>query len=124
VRGNKYFLSVVLVCFWHMGTFSAHAERYRYVDSSGNIHFVNSLKQVPREYMHQIMTPTPRPVYSKREMRRIEAEKRRRQREKEAAERRKQRASEQMRRRREMELQKQRKRMQRQEEEFGFSSRQ
>jgi type IV secretory pathway VirB10-like protein len=124
VRGNKYFFSVALICLCYTFALSAQAERYRYVDSSGNIHFVNSLKQVPREYMHQIMTPTPRPVYSKREMRRIEAEKRRRQREKEAAERRKERAREQMRRRREMELQKQRKRMRRQEEEFGFSTRQ
>lgn len=121
---QKFVFSLVVVSWSLFFAASAHAERYRYVDSSGNMHFVNSLKQVPQQYMHQIMTPTPRPVYSKREARRMEAEKRRRQREQEALERRKERAEEQARRRREMEILKQQRRMERQEQQFGFSTRQ
>ncbi len=124
MESPKFVCSLVLFCLSMFCASSASAERYRYVDSSGNMHFVNSLKQVPQQYMHQIMTPTPRPVYSKREARRMESERRRREREQEAQDRRKERAEEQARRRREMELMKQQRRMERQEQQFGFSTRQ
>ena len=45
---------------------SADAQRFRYIDSSGNIHFVDSLSQVPERYMNQVVPPTPTPVYDRR----------------------------------------------------------
>jgi hypothetical protein len=36
------------------------------MDSSGNIHFVDSWKQVPREFREQIVPPTPTPVLDER----------------------------------------------------------
>jgi hypothetical protein len=44
----------------------AEAQRYRYIDGSGGIHFVDSLKAVPREYREQIVPPTPTPVLDAR----------------------------------------------------------
>lgn len=49
------------------------AQQLRYMDSAGNIHFVDSLSQVPRRYRDQIVTPTPVPVLDKKAL----AEKRR-----------------------------------------------
>jgi hypothetical protein len=45
---------------------SADAQRFRYIDNSGNIHFVDSLSQVPERYMSQVVPPTPTPVYDRR----------------------------------------------------------
>jgi type IV secretory pathway VirB10-like protein len=45
---------------------SADAQRFRYIDNSGNIHFVDSLSQVPERYMNQVVPPTPTPVYDRR----------------------------------------------------------
>jgi tetrahydromethanopterin S-methyltransferase subunit A len=49
------------------------AQQFRYMDSSGNIHFVESVNQVPPRYREQVMTPTPVPVLDKKQL----AEKRR-----------------------------------------------
>lgn len=101
----------------------ATAERYRYVDSSGNIHFVNSLKQVPRQYMHQIMTPTPRPVLSKRELQRKRNEELRRRQQKEAELRRKERQREMLRYEQLKEDRRRQRRLKTQENTYGFGSR-
>lgn len=45
---------------------TSHAERFRYMDSSGNIRFADSIDQVPRQYRQQIYPPTPTPVLDKR----------------------------------------------------------
>lgn len=45
---------------------TAHAQRYRYIDSSGGIHFVDSLKGIPREYREQVVPATPTPVLDAR----------------------------------------------------------
>lgn len=45
---------------------AGHAERFRYMDSSGNIRFAESIDQVPRQYRQQIYPPTPTPVLDKR----------------------------------------------------------
>lgn len=45
---------------------ASHAERFRYMDSSGNIRFAESIDQVPRQYRQQIYPPTPTPVLDKR----------------------------------------------------------
>jgi hypothetical protein len=42
------------------------AQGMRYMDSSGTIHFVDSINQVPRQYRAQIYPPTPTPVLDKR----------------------------------------------------------
>jgi len=44
-----------------------HAQaRFRYMDSSGNLHWVDSPSQIPAKYRGQVMTPTPTPVMDKR----------------------------------------------------------
>ncbi|MFO0417487.1 MAG: hypothetical protein ACK5Y6_09385 [Pseudomonadota bacterium] len=58
------------------------AQQYRYMDSSGNINFVDSLSDVPRRYREQIVPPTPTPVLDRRglqEKRRLENQARREQ---------------------------------------------
>jgi hypothetical protein len=44
----------------------AFAQQHRYMDSSGNIHFVDSLSQVPQRYREQVVPPTPTPVLDRR----------------------------------------------------------
>ncbi len=44
----------------------AFADQYRYMDSSGNIYFVDSINQVPPRYREQVFPPTPVPVYDKK----------------------------------------------------------
>lgn len=48
------------------------AQRYRYMDSSGNIHFVESLKEVPYQYRQQIVPATPTPVLDEKTLRRMQ----------------------------------------------------
>lgn len=54
-------LAMILVVFL-LAPSDAIAQRYKYMDASGNIHFVDSWKQVPREFREQIVPPTPTPV--------------------------------------------------------------
>jgi hypothetical protein len=65
----KRFLSLSFVFFTvtSVWTFEAHAQRYRYMDSAGNIHFVDSLGDIPRHYREQVIPPTPTPVLSARQ---------------------------------------------------------
>lgn len=56
-----------------------HAQGMRYMDSSGTIHFVDNINQVPRQYRPQIYPPTPTPVLD----RKAQAEVRRAQKEEE-----------------------------------------
>jgi hypothetical protein len=63
---NASLLTAVLV---GLLTTCAEAQRYRYVDQSGNIHFVDSWKQVPREYREQIVPATPTPVLDEKTIR-------------------------------------------------------
>jgi type IV secretory pathway VirB10-like protein len=53
-------------------TGDAHAQRYRYMDGSGNIHFVDSLSDVPRQYREQLVPPTPTPVLDARQRRELQ----------------------------------------------------
>lgn len=39
----------------------ARAESVMYIDSSGNIHFADSITQIPPEYRWQALPPTPGP---------------------------------------------------------------
>jgi hypothetical protein len=58
---------LVVVCGIVLGTSEeAVAQRYRYIDGSGNIHFVDSLSQVPERYITQVVPATPTPVYDRR----------------------------------------------------------
>lgn len=41
---------------------SSFAQSIRYIDDSGNIHFVDSLFQVPQKYKTQVLAPTPIPT--------------------------------------------------------------
>lgn len=120
---RKIFIIILCCSLYLMFGHEAVAERYRYVDSSGNIHFVNNLKQVPNQYMHQIMTPTPRPVLSKRELARQRSEEMRRRAEKEAEIRRKARERDALRMQQLKEAQRRQKRLRAQEEAYGFGAR-
>lgn len=55
----------------------AQAQRYRYMDSSGNIHFVDALNDVPRQYRQQIVPPTPTPVLDARQKKELQRTKER-----------------------------------------------
>ena len=45
----------------------AIAQSLRYMDSSGNLRFADSIKDVPREYREQIYPPTPTPVLTRQQ---------------------------------------------------------
>lgn len=45
---------------------SASGQQVRYMDSSGNIHFVDNINQVPPRYRQQVETPTPVPVLDRK----------------------------------------------------------
>lgn len=76
----------------------AHAQSYRFVDSSGNIHFVDSIGEVPRQYREQIIPPTPTVAVDAKTAKKLEAQRQReallRQRELERKKREKERALE------------------------------
>lgn len=42
--------------------FSCYAQSFRYMDESGNIHFVDSISEVPPRYRNQVLAPTPAPT--------------------------------------------------------------
>jgi transposase len=47
------------------------------MDSSGNIHFVDSLEDVPRQYRQQLVAPTATPVLDQRQRKELERAKER-----------------------------------------------
>lgn len=55
----------------------AHTQQFKYMDNSGNIHFVESLNDVPRQYRHQIVPPTPTPVLDARQKKELQRAKER-----------------------------------------------
>lgn len=59
---SLFALFVSLVC-----PLQAEAQRYRYMDSSGNLHFVDSLGDIPRQYRQQVVPPTPTPALDTRQ---------------------------------------------------------
>lgn len=63
--------------FLVMGLTVAEAQSYRYIDSSGNIHFVDSLGEVPRQYREQIVPPTPTVAVDAKTAKRLEAQRQR-----------------------------------------------
>lgn len=46
---------------------NSHGQSLRYMDSSGNVRFADSIKEVPREYREQIYPPTPTPVLTRQQ---------------------------------------------------------
>lgn len=64
-----------------LGVSNVEAQRYRYMDSSGNIHFVDSLGDVPRQYRQQIVPATPTPVLDAKQKKEIQRAKERENRE-------------------------------------------
>ncbi|MEN9845931.1 MAG: hypothetical protein RIS36_1078 [Pseudomonadota bacterium] len=83
VSSMKRFLSLSLfiVVVSSLGASDAHAQHYRYMDSSGNINFVDSLSDVPRQYREQLVPPTPTPVLDARQRRELQNRKEREARE-------------------------------------------
>jgi len=100
--GRSFFILTALLCSIHSLAFG---QQVRYMDSSGNIHFVDNVYQVPPRYRQQVETPTPVPVLDrkalaekkrqeqqvKRENAAKEKEKRRQEREQKAEEQRRKR---------------------------------
>ena len=106
------FLSVAGLCV---------AQGFRYMDSSGTIHFADSISDVPRQYRQQIYPPTPTPVLDKRgqaQARRAEQEEQARR---ERLEREKKREAEQRRLERERQIQRENRELRRREEETSIS---
>jgi len=59
----KFLLPALFVVFASLlCPLQAEAQRYRYMDSSGNLHFVDSLGEIPRQYRQQVVPATPTPV--------------------------------------------------------------
>ncbi len=46
---------------------TSHGQSLRYIDSSGNVRFADSIKEVPREYREQIYPATPTPVLTRQQ---------------------------------------------------------
>jgi hypothetical protein len=82
-------LCSVVVIFSH-GVAQCSAQQHRYMDSSGNIHFVDNVYQVPQRYREQVMTPTPVPVLDRKALMEKQRLEQQAKREKMAEERRKQ----------------------------------
>jgi hypothetical protein len=70
-------LSFFIVAVSCVVTADAYAQSYRYMDSSGNIHFVDSLSDVPRQYREQLVPPTPTPVLDARQRKELQNRKER-----------------------------------------------
>jgi hypothetical protein len=71
------FLSLAVLTVVSLWASEAQAQRYRYMDSSGNIRFVDSLSDIPREYREQIVPPTPTPVLDARQRKELQNRKER-----------------------------------------------
>jgi membrane protein involved in colicin uptake len=56
--------ALISVLFLACGSSNVSAQQVRYMDSSGNIHFVDSINKVPQRYRLQVATPTPAAVYA------------------------------------------------------------
>lgn len=70
-------LSFFIVVVSSLSAWDAYAQHYRYMDSSGNIHFVDSLSDVPRQYREQLVPPTPTPVLDARQRKELQNRKER-----------------------------------------------
>ncbi len=77
----KRIISLLALTLLSLCARDAHAQQYRYMDSSGNIHFVDSLGDVPRQYRQQLVPPTPTPVLDARQRRELQQRKEREQKE-------------------------------------------
>jgi hypothetical protein len=91
------------------------------MDSSGNIHFVDSLSQVPPRYREQIVPATPTPVLDRRGVQAKKRAEAQAAREKQMEERRKQNELRRKQREQQMAEMKERKRLQRERNESSFS---
>jgi Na+-translocating ferredoxin:NAD+ oxidoreductase RnfG subunit len=98
------------------------AQQIRYMDSSGNLHFVDDLSQVPPRYRQQVVPYTPTPVLDKRQQQAKYRQEQALLRRKEQEERRKRMEAERRQLRLERELQKSRKKAATQEGSTGFES--
>jgi hypothetical protein len=99
----------------------AQAQQVRYMDSSGNIHFVDSLSEVPARYREQIVPPTPTPVLDRRGMQAKKRAEAQAARDRQMEERRKQNELRRKQREQEFAAMRERKRLQRERNESSFS---
>lgn len=69
MSSRKIIVSAALALTFTGYTALAIADQLRFMDDAGNIRFVDKLAQVPPQYRNQIVTPTPAPVYTEKEVR-------------------------------------------------------
>lgn len=113
---RTFSLSTLAVVSLGLVAVTSHAERFRYMDSSGNIRFADSLDQVPRQYRQQIYPPTPTPVLDKRAQAELRRAQEREENRRIQAEREKKREAEKRRRDQEIQRQREEKELRRREE--------
>lgn len=58
---SRFFCMIVISSVLSLLTFNtiSEAQSYRYMDDAGNIHWVDSIKEVPSRYRSQVVVPTP-----------------------------------------------------------------
>lgn len=66
-KGSLPLVAALVVCFAG-GIAVCMAQQIRYMDSSGNLHFVDDLSQVPSRYRQQVAPYTPTPVLDRRQL--------------------------------------------------------
>jgi hypothetical protein len=66
-------LSAVVLAFSYCSLLVA--DQVRYMDSSGNIHFVDRPSEVPKKYILQVMTATPTPYLDRRALNELKRKK-------------------------------------------------
>ncbi len=66
LRTHKLFvLFAVVMAAGLLHTDFVLAQSFRYMDEAGNLHWVDSVDDIPRRYRGQVLVPTPVPIYPK-----------------------------------------------------------
>lgn len=114
-------LACVAVTFLILCSAECCAQQIRYMDSSGNIHFVDSLSQVPSRYREQVVPATPTPVLDRRGLQAKKRAEAQAARERQMEENRKKAELRRKQREQEMAALKEKRRLQRERSESSFS---
>jgi hypothetical protein len=55
-------LGITLLLLLH-APLAAQGQSFRYMDEAGQLHWVDSIQEVPRRYLNQVLAPTPVPTW-------------------------------------------------------------
>ena len=67
---NKIAFAIVVFVLTFLTARHCCAQSFRYMDESGNLHWVDSIEQIPPRYRSQVLVPTPYVTLSAEEKRR------------------------------------------------------